>query len=182
MNILITNDDGFFAQGINLLYDLLKKEHDVTIVAPKTVMSAKSVSIILGREVEVTKENDHLFVMEGTPADCVAFGLSSLNKKFDLVISGINHGLNISYDTMYSGTVGAGLQALTFGVPAVAFSCHNNFDIVEKNLSSVLSFIKENNLLSKEYLLNVNLNFLNPSTQYTTLYASLLLINLTHLL
>ena len=114
MKILLTNDDGYQAEGLKVLYDYFSKFADVVIVAPLTVMSAKSVSIILGKAVEVRKINDHTFAMEGTPADCVAFGLSSLNKKFDLVISGCNDGLNISYDTMYSGTIGACLQALTF--------------------------------------------------------------------
>lgn len=156
MNILLTNDDGYFAEGISLLYDLLSKNHHVVIVAPKTVMSAKSVSIIVDRDVEVKKINDHTFMMDATPADCVAFGLSSLSIKFDLVVSGCNHGLNVSYDTMYSGTIGACLQALTYRVPAIAISCENNFDIVKDNLSKVLKYIEENKLLSTEYLLNIN--------------------------
>ena len=61
MNILLTNDDGYNSFGINLLYSLLKDEHNVVIVAPKTVMSAKSVSIILGKSVEVKKVDDHTF-------------------------------------------------------------------------------------------------------------------------
>ena len=156
MNILLTNDDGYLAEGINLLFDLLSKKHNVVIVAPKEVMSAKSVSIIIGRDVEVKKINDHLFVMDGTPADCVAFGLSSLNTKFDLVVSGCNHGLNVSYDTMYSGTIGAGLQALTYRIPALAVSCDSNFDIVSKYFDSVLSYVEKNKLLSKEHLISVN--------------------------
>lgn len=156
MNILLTNDDGYFAEGINLLYELLSKKHHVVIVAPKEVMSAKSVSIIIGRNVEVKRVNDHAFMMEGTPADCVAFGLSSLNTKFDLVVSGCNHGLNVSYDTMYSGTVGACLQALTYGVPAIAISCDSNFDIVRNYFDDVMNCISERNLFSNEYLLNVN--------------------------
>ena len=156
MNILLVNDDGYNAFGINLLYRLFSKKHHVVIVAPKEAMSAKSVSIIIGRNVEVKKVDDHTFAMEGTPADCVAFGLSSLNTKFDLVVSGCNHGLNVSYDTMYSGTVGACLQALTYEVPALAISCDNNFDIVEEYLERVLDFITKKKLLSKEYMLNVN--------------------------
>lgn len=156
MNILLTNDDGYNAFGINLLYRLLSKKHNVIMVAPKTMMSAKSVSIIVGRPVEVKKINDHLFVMDGTPSDCVAFGLSSLNTKFDLVVSGCNHGLNVSYDTMYSGTVGAGLQALTYRIPSIAVSCDNNFGIVEKYFDNVVEFIEKNNLISNDYLLNIN--------------------------
>ena len=157
MNILLTNDDGYFSEGIKLLFELFSKKHNVVIVAPLTVMSAKSVSIILGRDVEVKKINDHTFAMDGTPADCVAFGLSSLNTKFDLVVSGCNHGLNISYDTIYSGTIGAGLQALTYRVPAIAFSSNEeNFEHVKEYFENVLDYITHNKLLSNEYLLNVN--------------------------
>ena len=156
MNILLTNDDGYFAEGISLLYDLLSKKHNVVIVAPKTVMSAKSVSIIVDRDVEVKKVNERTYMMDACTADCVAFGLSSLSIKFDLVVSGCNHGLNVSYDTMYSGTIGACLQALTFRVPAIAISCENNFDIVKENLDKVLQYIENNKILSTEYLLNIN--------------------------
>lgn len=156
MNILLVNDDGYSASGINILYELLSKEHKVVIVAPNVSNSAKSVAITLGKPIEVTRINDYTFSCSGTPADCVAFGLSSLSMKFDLVISGINHGLNVSYDTMYSGTVGAALQALTYRIPSIAISCNNNFDIVRKYLSEVMEYIKKNDLLSTEYLLNIN--------------------------
>ncbi len=156
MNILLTNDDGFEAKGINILANLLKEFGEVYIVAPKHVMSAKSVSIILERPIEVKKVNEHLYVTDGTPADCVAFGLSSIGVKFDVVVSGINHGHNLSYDTMYSGTIGACLQALTYGIPAIAFSCEHNFEIVEKYFKEVMTHILNLKLLSPEYLLNVN--------------------------
>ena len=156
MNILLTNDDGYFAKGINLLFNLLKDKHYVVMVAPHISNSAKSVAITLDREIEVKKINDHQFVIDATPSDCVAFGLSSLDTKFDIVISGCNHGLNISYDTMYSGTVGAALQSLTYEIPSIAVSCMNNFDVVKKHFLEVLNYIIENKLLSKEYMLNVN--------------------------
>ena len=156
MNILLTNDDGYQANGINLLAKLLKKYGDVYIVAPKTVMSAKSVSIVLDRPIEVKKISKNVYYTDGTPADCVAFGLSSLGVKFDLVVSGINHGHNISYDTMYSGTIGACLQALTYQIPAIAFSCEHNFEIVEQHFDEVMNYIFNLKLLSPEHLLNVN--------------------------
>ena len=163
MNILLTNDDGYQALGINLLAKLLSKYGDVYIVAPKNVMSAKSVSIILSHPVSVDKINDHLYVLDATPADCVAFGLSSIGVKFDLVVSGINHGHNISYDTMYSGTIGACLQALTYRVPAIAFSCEHNFEIVEKYFDEVFSIANKEK--SIEYLLNINFPFGNEVKQ-----------------
>lgn len=156
MNILLTNDDGFDALGIKTLKKLLSRYGKVVVVAPKTVMSAKSVALNLREPIEVIKKSDDLYVVDSTPADCVAYALSSLDIKFDLVVSGINHGHNISYDTMYSGTIGACLQALTYRVPAIAFSCEHNFDLVEKYFEKVMEYINKKSLLSTEYLLNVN--------------------------
>ncbi|MBQ6920495.1 MAG: 5'/3'-nucleotidase SurE [Bacilli bacterium] len=156
MNILLTNDDGYNALGIKTLKALLNKYGKVVVVAPKTVMSAKSVALNLREPIEVIKESDDLYIVDSTPADCVAYALSSIGIKFDLVVSGINHGHNISYDTMYSGTIGACLQALTYRIPAIAVSAEHNFDLVDKYFDEVMSYIKSHNLLSKEYLLNVN--------------------------
>ena len=159
MNILLTNDDGYNALGIKTLKALLSKYGKVVVVAPKVVMSAKSVALNLREPIEVVKEDDDLYIVDSTPADCVAYALSSLNTKFDLVVSGINHGHNISYDTMYSGTIGACLQALTYRIPAIAVSAEHNFELVEAYFDEVMSYIKTNNLLSKDYLLNVNFPF-----------------------
>ena len=157
MNILLTNDDGYFSEGIKLLKEKLSKYGRVVVVAPMEVMSAKSVSIIVGRQVSVEKVEDDVYKMEGTPADCVAFGLSSLNIRFDLVVAGCNDGLNVSYDIMYSGTVGACLQALTFRKSAIAVSCEvGHLSIVDEHFDEVFQYILENNLLSLEYTLNIN--------------------------
>lgn len=157
MNILLTNDDGYNSLGINILKSKLSKYGSVTIVAPESHMSGKSVSIIYGRAVNVTKVSEDVYAMEGTPADCVAFGLSSLNKKFDLVISGCNAGLNLSWDVLYSGTIGACLESLMYRIPAVAFSTREeHFQIVENHFDEVMNYILENKLLSSEYILNVN--------------------------
>ena len=156
MNILLTNDDGYFSEGIKLLKSKLSKYGRVVICAPKEHMSAKSTAITLGVPMEVVQIEDDVFACDGTPADAVAFGLSSLDIKFDLVVSGCNHGFNISYDVMYSGTVGACLQALTYKIPAVAFSAPENFSLVEKYFDKVLQYILDKKLLSTEYLLNVN--------------------------
>ncbi len=159
MNILLTNDDGYNALGINKLKALLSKYGKVIVVAPKEVMSAKSVALNLREPIEVIKSNEDLYIVDSTPADCVAYALSSIDIKFDLVVSGINHGHNISYDTMYSGTIGACLQALTYRIPAIAVSAEHNFELVESYFDEVMSYIKINNLLSKEYLLNINFPF-----------------------
>lgn len=160
MNILLTNDDGFDSKGIRLLKEKLEKYGTVVIVAPDSPMSAKSVSLTLGRKVHIKKEEDNIFSCDGTPADCVSMAMSVLGIKFDLVVSGCNNGLNISYDTLYSGTIGAGLQALMYRVPAIAFSTpRNSFAIVEKYFDEVYKNILSRNIISNEYLLNVNFPF-----------------------
>ena len=156
MNILLTNDDGYKSEGILLLKEKLSKYGTVVIVAPLKHMSAKSVSITIGEGFHVHDMGDNVFACDGTPADCVSFACNALNIKFDLVVSGCNNGFNISYDTMYSGTIGAALEALTYRIPSIAVSCEFNFDIVEKHFDEVFKYILDKNLLSKEYLLNVN--------------------------
>ena len=85
-------------------------------------------------------------------------GLSCFNIDFDLVVSGCNNGFNISYDTMYSGTVGAALEALMFFKPAMAVSAPHgtDFKAVEEYFDKVFEFINKNNLFSNKYLLNIN--------------------------
>ncbi len=156
MNILLTNDDGYDSKGLHILKDKLQKYGTVVVVAPKGPMSAKSVSITLGKGIEVTQVDPNTFICEGTPADCVSFANSALNIDFDLVVSGCNDGFNLSYDTMYSGTIGAALQGLTYGIKSVAFSCQGNFEIVEKYFDEVFKYILNKDLLSDQYMLNVN--------------------------
>lgn len=160
MNILLTNDDGYDSQGIHLIKDKLKKYGRVVIVAPKRSMSAKSVSITIGKGIHVEKVDDETFICDGTPADCVSFACNALSIEFDLVVSGCNNGFNVSYDTMYSGTVGAALEALTYGIKSIAVSCEfgkgDNFKIVDKYFDKVFKYILNKELLSNEYMLNIN--------------------------
>lgn len=160
MNILLTNDDGYDSKGIHLIKDKLRKYGRVVIVAPKRAMSAKSVSITIGKGIHVEKVDDETFICDGTPADCVSFACNALSIDFDLVVSGCNNGFNVSYDTMYSGTVGAALEALTYGKKAIAVSCEygngDNFKIVDKYFDKVFKHILNKDLLSCEYLLNIN--------------------------
>ena len=156
MNILLTNDDGYDSVGIHILKPILEQYGNVVIVAPKGPMSAKSVSLTLGRGFDVQKVDDKTFICDGTPADCVSFGCTALSIDFDLVVSGCNQGFNLSYDTMYSGTVGAALEALTYGVKSIAVSCDFNFELVKKHFKKVFDYILQKDLLSSEYLLNIN--------------------------
>ena len=164
MNILLTNDDGYNHPGLLLLRDILKEYGDVTVVAPRDPQSAKSCSLTIHRGLDIVElENDYYHV-DGTPADCVKVALFALNRKFDLVVSGCNDGHNISYDTSYSGTVGACLEAQFHSIPAIALSTDfDHFEIVKKEARNVFNFIRDHKLVSRRFLLNVNF----PSIQYS---------------
>ena len=124
MNLLLTNDDGFSAPGINALKKrLLLDGHNVMVFAPSANRSGASHCINLGSGVEVRKISESEYTCSGTPADCVMAALKSgVFSKIDLVLSGINQGPNIGIDIVYSGTCGAARQAVFMGVPAVALS------------------------------------------------------------
>ena len=161
MNILLTNDDGFNSEGINVLKSLLEKHGTVVIIAPDKHRSGASSSLTITDPIKVEKVEDKVFKCNGTPVDCVSFGLSSLNVKFDLVVSGCNDGYNISYDTNYSGTVGAALEALVYHVPSIAVStCRgSDFREIKQYFDQVFDYINRHNLLSEEYILNINFPF-----------------------
>jgi len=156
MNILLTNDDGYNALGLRVIKDKLSKYGRVVVCAPMRGQSASSVKITIGEPGELKEIEKDVYAFDAYPADCAAFGLSHLGIDFDLVVSGCNHGPNVSYDVVYSGTIGACIQALTFRKPCIAFSCNNNFEIIDKCFDDVMSFIFDNDLLSDQYLLNVN--------------------------
>ncbi|MCF7923838.1 MAG: 5'/3'-nucleotidase SurE [Candidatus Izimaplasma sp.] len=157
MKILLTNDDGYNAEGIKHLYKVLQTFGDVYLVAPDNHMSGASVSRIFWDKVKVFEHGEKIYSIEGTPADSVALALHGLNIRPDVVISGINSGFNLGADTVYSGTVGACMEALKAKIPAVALSAdYNHLNQTKKDLKKVLNFIFDNNLLSNKYLLNVN--------------------------
>jgi 5'-nucleotidase len=127
MNILLSNDDGFEAEGIVALYEAIRSLANVTVIAPEHNNSAKSNSLTLNAPLYI-HDSHHgptkgFRYINGTPADCVHIALTGLlPQKPDLVVSGINNGANQGDDTIYSGTVGAAMEGYLFGVPAVAFS------------------------------------------------------------
>ena len=164
MNILLVNDDGYDYIGIQIMKKLLSKYGNVVIFAPDGPRSGQSAALTLGRGIKVEKVSEDTFKCNGTPVDCVSLALCSLNMKFDLVVSGCNCGFNISYDTMYSGTVGAALESLIFGVPSIAVSAPygTDFKLVESHFDKVWAFIQSHKLLSDKYLLNINF----PENEY----------------
>jgi 5'-nucleotidase len=123
MKILICNDDGYQAPGIVALYEALRDIADVEVIAPEQNNSAKSNALTLHSPLYVHSAANGFRYVNGTPADCVHIALTGLlGYRPDLVVSGINNGANMGDDTIYSGTVGAAMEAYLFGIPAIAFS------------------------------------------------------------
>ncbi|MCY7371936.1 MAG: 5'/3'-nucleotidase SurE [Polaromonas sp.] len=123
MKILICNDDGYQATGIVALYEALKGVAEVEVVAPEHNNSAKSNALTLHSPMYLQTAANGFRYINGTPADCMHIALTGLlGYRPDLVVSGINNGANMGDDTIYSGTVGAAMEAYLFGIPAIAFS------------------------------------------------------------
>ncbi|HZF82302.1 MAG TPA: 5'/3'-nucleotidase SurE [Burkholderiaceae bacterium] len=123
MKILISNDDGYQAPGIVALHKALAEIADVEVIAPEHNNSAKSNALTLSAPLYVHQAHNGFRYVTGTPADCVHIALKGLlDYRPDLVVSGINNGANMGDDTIYSGTVGAAMEAYLFGIPAIAIS------------------------------------------------------------
>ncbi|MCS6898250.1 MAG: 5'/3'-nucleotidase SurE [Myxococcales bacterium] len=122
----MTNDDGYLAPNLRALRDELRTWAQVVVVAPESEQSATSHALTLHRPLRLRQVEDEVFALDGTPADCVYVGLHSpkqpLPRKPDLVVSGLNHGLNLGADVFYSGTVGGAREGALRGIPALACS------------------------------------------------------------
>ena len=162
MKILITNDDGIDTLGIRLLASWAKTLGEVTVVAPKVEQSAKSHAIDFTRPIEVKKvpfiDGVTAYSVDSTPADCVRFGILGLKTGYDLVFSGINKGVNVGADVVYSGTIGAVFEAAKMGFKAIAFSSFpEEQEEAAKQLDQVYAYILENKLLEENKIYNVNI-------------------------
>ncbi|MFV0366240.1 MAG: 5'/3'-nucleotidase SurE [Mangrovibacterium sp.] len=163
--ILISNDDGVRAKGINELAKALKEFGDIVVIAPDSTMSGMSSALTSEKPLRASllqdEESFRIYACNGTPADCVKLAFNGLlNKTPDYVISGINHGANTSVSVIYSGTVGAALEGCIHGVPSIALSlCSHDADA---NFSLMLPWVKRifiqvlQNGLPKYTCLNVN--------------------------
>ncbi len=121
--ILVTNDDGYFSPGIEALAAALRPLGEVTIVAPQTEASAVGHALTLRRPLRLEKMGERMYAVDGTPTDCVNIGIEEvLEGAPDLVVSGINKGLNIGDDVTYSGTVAGALEGALLGHQAIAMS------------------------------------------------------------
>jgi 5'-nucleotidase len=160
MRILISNDDGYSAPGINVLAQHLAKIADITVVAPERNRSGASNSLTLDRPLSVRKANNGFFYVNGTPTDCVHIALTGLMTEMpDMVISGINDGANMGDDTIYSGTVAAAMEGFLLEIPSIAVSMsQHDAQHFETAALVVVELVQHflNNKPKSSMLLNVN--------------------------
>lgn len=163
--ILLTNDDGIFAEGMKNLYLSLKDKADVTIVAPLSEQSGVGVGISLRKPLQIQKidwqDEISAYAVNGTPADCVKMALSVvLASKPDLIVSGINKGSNAGRNLLYSGTVGGVIEGILREIPGLAVSCVDFFNpnfLLARNTVSLFVDYLLSNPLPMGTLLNVNI-------------------------
>lgn len=160
MRILISNDDGYFAPGLNILATHLAKIADITVVAPERNRSGASNSLTLDRPLSVRKASNGFYYVNGTPTDCVHIALTGLMDEMpDMVVSGINDGANMGDDTIYSGTVAAAMEGYLLDIPsfAVSISQHNatHFETAARIAVELVQHYAQSALKSPT-LLNIN--------------------------
>ena len=162
MRILITNDDGIQGEGLLHLTKWARKLGEVVVAAPKVEQSAKSHTIEIHKSFEAMKV-DYLpgvkaWTVDSSPADCVRLMVLGLKLEFDLVLSGINRGLNLGTDILYSGTVAAVFEAAALGLPAIAVSTEPKaIGEAWQELDRIWAYIQENRLLEAHPIYNINI-------------------------
>ena len=175
MRILVTNDDGIRSPYLAMLAQAAKDLGEVTVIAPMEQCSAMSHRITLYKPMEMQRETDfpvegvEAYRIDATPADCVRIsyhGLFERGQEPELVLSGINDGANCGYDTLYSATVGAAMEAVLYGVPAICFSQRRGGcdEVMRMHLSAILRELVQKPLPRGEAW---NVNFPNcPVSEY----------------
>ena len=160
MKILVSNDDGFLATGINVLTEALAEIADVVVVAPDRNRSAASNSLTVHAPLRISKIAENRYSVDGTPSDCVHLALTGLlDDEPDLVVSGINHGANLGDDVIYSGTVAAAMEGRFLGLPTIAISLAGDslthFDTAARVVTEMVKKL-ERASLAPDTTLNVN--------------------------
>ncbi|NLJ72256.1 MAG: 5'/3'-nucleotidase SurE [Syntrophomonadaceae bacterium] len=167
MRILLTNDDGIHARGIQALVAELSKIAEIYMVAPDRERSATGHSITVFEPIKATQTNfagvAKAWIVGGTPVDCVKLAMSKLVKDIDLVVSGINHGPNLGTDVLYSGTVSAAAEGVIMGAPAIAVSLDSydadmEFNFAAKFTRTVVETVMQHEI-DKSTLININIPF-----------------------
>ncbi len=160
MKILVSNDDGYLATGINVLTAALEQVADVIVVAPDRNRSAASNSLTVHSPLRVSKVAENRYFVDGTPSDCVHLALTGfLDDEPDLVVSGINHGANLGDDVIYSGTVAAAMEGRFLGLPTIAVSLAGerleHFDTAARVVTDMVKKI-DTASVAADVILNVN--------------------------
>ncbi len=165
MKVLISNDDGIFSPGIQVLARALSEVAEVLIVAPDVEQSGVGHSITIRRPLRYRRtklrglEDIEAYRVDGTPADCVVLGVHNSGQP-DVVVSGINIGSNLGYDVTHSGTVAAAIEGTTLGIPSLAFSLRTgeaelDFSHAAEYAKALIPQVAKNGLPDRT-LLNVN--------------------------
>ena len=166
--ILLTNDDGIYSPGITSIYNELKQLGRVIMAAPTRQQSAVSHALSIANPLRVKEiqDNGELkgFAINGTPADCVKLAISELlDKKPDLVVSGINHGQNTSINVMYSGTIAGATEGLLLGIPSMAVSIASHDPSTDCSGAATYAAKTAENILMNGIPENVMLNLNIPA-------------------
>ena len=160
MRILISNDDGYKAEGILQLAKSLNDIAEVIVVAPSENRSAASSSLTIGKPLKPIQIEKNVYAIDATPSDCVHLALCGfIQKSVDLVVTGINFGANLGDDVIYSGTVAGAIEGRFLGLPSIAMSLAswegNHFDTAG-NIAKILVDQIDKAPLSNNTILNVN--------------------------
>ena len=172
MHILVSNDDGYLAEGLSCLVKHLSKIARVTVVAPQSDRSGASNSLTLDRPLYPEKAENGFIAINGTPTDCVHIAITALlvDDPPDIVVSGINRGPNLGDDILYSGTVAAATEGRFLGLPAIAVSLGSfegkHFDTAAKVVVKIVEKLK-NEPLDSDTILNINV----PDIEYDQLQS-----------
>jgi 5'-nucleotidase len=166
MRILLSNDDGYFAPGLEALAAALRPHAEITVVAPERDRSGASNSLTLDRPLMVRKAANGFLFVNGTPTDCVHLAVTGLLDTLpDMVISGINLGANMGDDTIYSGTVAAATEGFLLGIPSIAMSLTSKeAKHFESATAIAVELVRRHaNAPAGAWLLNVNVPDIAPS-------------------
>jgi 5''/3''-nucleotidase SurE len=179
LNVLLTNDDGFYAEGLQTLNSHMNQIANVTMVAPDRERSAVGHGITMQQPLRATPigGKNSQWMVSGTPADCVKLALEHLvkNQLPDLVISGINRGPNLGGDILYSGTVSAAIEGSFYKIPSIALSLAGFAGL---DFNQAAAFVAKNLQQLKELALHATLNLNFPVTSNLAKYNGVLLTKL----
>ena len=161
MHLLITNDDGIESKGLEILVEWAKTIGQPVVIIPKSHCSGKSHAINFIEPFEVKKVSDYhgvpTYIVDSTPADCVRIGICLYHLPCDMVLSGINLGINVGIDTLYSGTCAAVAEGAALGYPGIAFSVFpDSLDDLKEQLEQTWSYLRQKGILEKVKHLNIN--------------------------